>query len=107
MAEEPQPTENPPHPTAGEQKQEAAALSNLNTHTIDEDPSASKSQGPGDQAALNAAISHLSVGEQKGKGEGVKKETAAEEKKREIRKVKVADEDVKFLVGLKMENEEG
>lgn len=100
MAEELQPNENPPQPTAGEQKQEAAALSNLNTHTIDEDPSASKSQGPADQAALGAALSHLSVGEQKGKSDGSKKDMAAEAKKKEIKKVKVGDEDVKFLVGL-------
>lgn len=96
MAEEPQ-TENPPLPTAAEQKQEAAALSNLSTQTIDEDPSSSKAS-KADHAALGAALSHLSVGDQGKDAEGgVKKDVAAVEKK-EVKRVKVADEDLRFLV---------
>ena len=89
MAEEPQPAENPPQPTAGEQKQEAAALSNLNTNSIDEDPSASKASNA-DQAALGSALSYLSVSD-KAKVNGAGPKT-------EVKKIKVNEEDLKFLV---------
>lgn len=88
---EPQPDDNPPQPTAAEQKQEAAALSNLSTNTIDEDASASKTSNA-DQAALGSALSSLSVSDQN--------RTTARKPKVEVKKIKVNEEDVKFLVCL-------
>lgn len=85
---EPQPTETPPQPTAAEQKQEAAALSNLSTNTIDEEDTPSTKSA--DHAALGSALSHLSVSDQK--------KTGVAEPKKEVVKIKVNEDDLKFLV---------
>lgn len=102
MAEEPQPPENPPAQTATEQKQEAAALSNLSTQNIseEEDPtSAGGKASKADHAALGAALSHLSVGEGKKEGEAGKQAVEKKERK-EVKRVTVDEGDVKFLVSL-------
>lgn len=93
---EAQPEDNPPQPTAAEQKQEAAALSNLSTNTIDEDSSSGKTSNA-DHAALGSALSSLSVSDNKG--------ATTRKPKVEVKKIKVNEEDLKFLVCLSAERE--
>lgn len=101
MAEPIPPTaQNPPNPPTGVKAAESAALSNLNepstTSASDPDTGAAPTGTAHNDAALGAAVSNLSLqGEERGAGKGEgKKEGEALVK----RKIRVRDEDVKFLV---------
>ena len=92
MAEEP---DQPAPPASKDSANQSAALSNLSDSHAGDPNAASGSNGSADTAKLGAALSGLSVGD----GNDVSKKEGGEKKAdAPAKKVKVAQEDVNFLV---------
>lgn len=95
---EPQPADvDPPQPPRGQQAAESAALSNLSTTDIsaDDNSAASTSKNENDIAALNNAISNLTVNNAASSGPAKTTDTA---KAPSAKKVKIDANDVTWMV---------
>jgi hypothetical protein len=90
-------------PKNAEDRKAAAALNSLNANEITQDVaggSATKQPSKADQEALGKAMSRLEIASGAGAAKKDDKKAAEEKKQVEVKKkVKVATEDVNFLVG--------